>query len=106
MGAVIYGFFLRAIWAHSYFIAVALAMIGAVTILIGIAQQTIAARDAGTWREMAEWQIRSAKRKIGAAKVGSDVGGQLDPDSPHYYEHLVEALLEDVQRSDGEAYSR
>ena len=54
-----------------------------------------------TWREMAEWQIRAARTRItsGAPSVPSAAG--LDPDSPLYYEHLVEALLENVQRDDG-----
>ena len=57
---VIYGFWLRAIWAHGYYLAVAVAVLGAFVILIGLAQQAIAARDVATWRDMAE--CRSARR--------------------------------------------
>jgi len=106
MATVIYGFFLRALWAHSYFIAVLLGIFGAMTILIGLAQQAIAARDAATWRSMAEWQIRAARSRIagGVGDLTSSTDEKLDADSPDYYEHLVEALLDDVQRRDEEAF--
>jgi hypothetical protein len=106
MGTVIYGFVLRAIWANGYFVAVMLAVAGALAILIGMAQQAIAARDAATWREMAEWQIRAARAKIRSGAARGAAAGADDPDSPLYYEHLVEALLDNVQREDEERMTR
>lgn len=104
IGTVIYGLMLRAIWADGYYLVVALAVIGAIVMLLGLAQQAIAARDAATWRAMAEWQIRAARARIMAgAAAGAAVrhdGEALDPDSPLYYEHLVEALLDNVQRDE------
>lgn len=104
IGTVIYGLTLRAIWADGYYVVVALAVIGAIVMLLGLAQQAIAARDAATWRAMAEWQIRAARAKImaGAAEgaAARSEGEALDSDSPLYYEHLVEALLDNVQRDD------
>lgn len=108
IGTVIYGFTLRAIWAHGYWVAIAVAVLGAMVMLIGLAQQAIAARDAATWRAMAVWQVRAARQKVvggGAdAQAGSDLPDEhdRDPDSRHYYEHLVEVLLEGVQRGDEE----
>lgn len=105
IGTVIYGLMLRALWADGYYVVIALALTGALVMLLSLAQQAIAARDAATWRAMAEWQIRAARSRI-LTGAGNHAGGpvspgDLDPDSPHYYEHLVEALLDHVQR-DGE----
>ena len=50
MATVIYGLILRAVWEDSYYIAVGIAVLGAIVLLIGLAQQEIAARDKATWR--------------------------------------------------------
>jgi len=104
IGTVIYGLMLRALWADGYYVVIAAAGMGAVVMLLSLAQQAIAARDAATWRAMAEWQIRAARNRImtGAASASGSGKEALDPDSPSYYEHLVEALLDHVQRDEGE----
>ena len=94
IGTVIYGFWLRAIWAHGYFLAVAVAILGAFVILIGLAQQAIAARDVATWRDMAEWQIRAARAK--AAQTRPPEAGldeEIEPNSAAYYEVLIGTLV-------------
>jgi hypothetical protein len=101
IGTVIYGLMLRALWADGYYVVIALVGIGAVVMLLSLAQQAIAARDAATWRAMAEWQIRAARSRIMTGAASAAGTADLDPDSPSYYEHLVEALLDHVQR-DGE----
>jgi hypothetical protein len=100
MGTVIYGLVLRAIWAHSYTIAVAIAVIGAIALLIGLAQQEIAARDKATWRAMAEWQLRATYAKLAARWAQEEQAGRRAPtiDSEFYYEQLLEVLIEDMQR--------
>jgi len=101
IGTVIYGFTLRAIWAHGYFVAVGLAVIGALVMLIGLAQQAIAARDAATWRSMAEWQIRAARQKVSGHEFldGTMHDHELESDSHEYYEHLVDVILESMRRA-------
>lgn len=96
---VIYGFWLRAIWAQGYYLAVAVAVLGAFVMLIGLAQQAIAARDAATWRDMAEWQIRAAENAVERrqAEAGLD---EIDTDSPIYYEFLIGALIDHAGRHD------
>ena len=102
VSTVIYGFALRAIWAHGYFIAVGVAIIGAMAMMIGLAQQAIAARDATTWHDMAAWQLSAARDKV-AQREGNSGSGTLtaiDPDSPDYYEELITVFIESVQRTD------
>ena len=101
MGTVVYGLLLRARWEHSYFIAVAIAIFGVITLLVGLAQQEIAARDKATWRAMAAWQLRATYKKLSlqwneAAKTGTPVP---TVDSDDYYEQIMEALIEDMQRT-------
>jgi hypothetical protein len=104
IAAVIYGFALRAIWAHGYYIALALAVVGALVLMIGLAQQAIAARDAATWRDMAVWQLHAARTKVLAGRVTAAGEGVVSADDPAYYEHLVEVMLDSVSRGDdGEA---
>jgi hypothetical protein len=100
MGTVIYGLVLRAIWAHSYTIAVVIAVLGAIALLIGLAQQEIAARDKATWRAMAEWQLRATYAKLARRWAEQERAGQRAPtiDSEFYYEQLLEVLIEDMQR--------
>ncbi len=95
---VIYGFWLRAIWAHGYYLAVAVAILGAFVILIGLAQQAIAARDVATWRDMAEWQIRAARAKAAEANLSdAELGENLEPNSAAYYEILVGTLVRQAE---------
>lgn len=100
MGTVIYGLILRAVWEDSYFIAVGIAVLGAVVLLIGLAQQEIAARDKATWRAMAEWQLRATYRKLETRWAEQEKTGLTPPtiDSELYYEQLIEVLIEDMQR--------
>lgn len=100
MGTVIYGLILRAVWERSYYIAVAIAVFGAVVLLIGLAQQEIAARDKATWRAMAEWQVRATYRKLAERWAEEEKQGRPTPtiDSEHYYEELLEVLIADMQR--------
>ncbi|MCA1196362.1 hypothetical protein K9B35_00135 [Sphingomonas sp. R647] len=97
MATVIYGFSIRALWADGYYVAVALALLGSFVMLIGIAQQAIAARDAATWRDMAEWQIRAAEARLAATPVAPGEE-QLDRDSPVYYEMLIGTLVDHASR--------
>lgn len=94
IGTVIYGFWLRAIWAHGYFLAVAVAILGALVILVGLAQQAIAARDVATWRDMAEWQIRAARAKAAQARPPeAGLDEEIEPNSAAYYEVLIGTLV-------------
>ncbi len=99
MATVIYGFMVRAIWADGYYVAVALAILGSLVMLVGIAQQAIAARDAATWRDMAEWQIRAAEARLAAMPVAPDAD-PLDRDSPAYYETLIATLVDHASREE------
>ena len=104
LGTVIYGLFLRAHYEHSYYGAAILAIIGALVMLIGLAQQAIAARDAATWRDMAQWQLRAARTRVETRMGRADDKIQtLDPHSAVYYEHLIEALSADMQMPVAEA---
>jgi uncharacterized membrane protein len=96
IATVIYGFWLRAIWAHGYYLAVAVAVVGAFVILVGMAQQAIAARDVATWRDMAEWQIRAARAKAAQANPG-ELDEQIEPNSAAYYEILVGTLVRQAE---------
>lgn len=62
---VIYGLILRARFEQSYGLAVVIAVIGALVLFIGLAQQAIAARDHATWEEIALWRLRALQRKAG-----------------------------------------
>lgn len=97
MATVIYGFSIRALWADGYYVAVALALLGSFVMLVGIAQQAIAARDAATWRDMAEWQIRAAEARL-AAMPSPPGEERLDRDSPVYYEMLIGTLVDHAGR--------
>lgn len=100
IGTVIYGLVLRAVWESNYYIAVGIAILGAIVLLIGLAQQEIAARDKATWRAMAEWQVRATYRKLAIRWAEQERQGQPAPtiDSEHYYEELLSVLIEDMQR--------
>ncbi|EIZ79044.1 hypothetical protein WSK_2589 [Novosphingobium sp. Rr 2-17] len=105
MGTVIYGLILRAIWERSYYIAVAFAILGAVALLLGLAQQEIAARDRATWRAMAEWQLRATYDRIAARRGEAQMqdAGDLGDGFDLYYENLIEAIIDDMQRVTGES---
>lgn len=96
VATVIYGFWLRAIWAHGYYLAVAVAILGAFVILVGLAQQAIAARDVATWRDMAEWQIRAARAKAAQSK-STEPDQDVEPNSAAYYEILVGTLVRQAE---------
>jgi hypothetical protein len=92
---VIYGFWLRAIWAHGYYLAVAVAVLGAFVILIGLAQQAIAARD------MAEWQIRAARAAAGqAGATQADAGDEIEANAAAYYEILIGTLVAHAEQDE------
>lgn len=99
VGTVIYGFWLRAIWAHGYYLAVAVAVIGAFVILVGLAQQAIAARDVATWRDMAEWQIRAARTRAAQANP-TELADEIEPNSAAYYEILVGTLVRQAEEDE------
>lgn len=101
IGTVIYGLLLRARYEQSYYGAAVLAVLGAFVMLIGLAQQAIASRDAATWREMAEWQLRAAHAKAMRATSEGE-----EPDSIAYHETLVEALIHDMLNKDAEGPAR
>lgn len=104
IGVDVYGFALRAHYEHSYYAAVVIAIMGALVLLLAMAQQAIAGRDAATWRQMATWQIRAARNRL-AERGQNDLiepEGEVDQDSPVYYEHLLETLLENVHQHDKE----
>lgn len=105
MGTVIYGLVLRAVWEDSYYIAVGIAVLGGIVLLIGLAQQEIAARDKATWRAMAEWQLRAAYAKLAARWAEQEKQGIPAPtvDSESYYEELLEVLIGDMQRTTEDA---
>lgn len=97
IGTVIYGLILRAEWERSYWAAVVIAVMGGLSLLIGLAQQEIAARDKATWRAMAEWQLRATYTKV--ADRAADRGETLQTDNDAHHEQLIEALIEDMRRS-------
>jgi len=106
MGTVVYGLLLRAEWEDSYYIAAGIALIGVISLLLGLAQQEIAARDKATWRAMAEWQLSATYTKLKARWADGEKAGIVAPtvDSEDYYEQLMEVLIEDMQRAtEGEA---
>jgi small-conductance mechanosensitive channel len=108
MGTVVYGLFLRAQWERSYFIAVAIAVFGVIALLLGLAQQEIAARDKATWRAMAEWQLKATYAKLAAQWAEGEKAGIPTPtvDSSAYYEQLMEVLIQDMQRTSEGAAAR
>jgi len=101
MGTVVYGLLLRAEWEQNYYIAVGIAVIGVIALLLGLAQQEIAARDKATWRAMAEWQLRATYRKLAARWAEQEKAGTPAPtiDSDDYYEQLLDVLIEDMQQA-------
>jgi hypothetical protein len=103
MATVIYGLSLRAQYERSYWGAVGVAAIGAAIILIGLAQQAIAARDAATWRDMATWQIRAARDKLAKRAGAGDRRTDFGPGSALYDAYVIEALIEDMQRASEDA---
>ena len=102
MGTVIWGMVLRSIYEKSYLAGALVAILGAVVVIVALAQQAIAGRDRATWREMAVWQIRSATQKLEAKGIHRSaafeelLGGENTP----YYEHLIETLIEDMGREE------
>ena len=101
MGTVVYGLVLRAEWERSYYLAVGISVLGVIVLLIGLAQQEIAARDKATWRAMAEWQVRATYGKLAARWAEREKDGKPVPtiDSDDYYEQLLEVMIEDMQQA-------
>jgi hypothetical protein len=107
---VIYGFWLRAIWAHGYYLAVIVGIVGAVVILVCLAQQAIAARDVATWRDMAEWQIRAARAHARHSPPYQDSNNSIyedaEPHSAAYYEMLIGTLVRHAEDEDTGIHER
>lgn len=98
MATVIYGLALRATFEKSYWAACILAVAAALFVLVALAQQTIAARDEATWREMAEWQLKAATDRVAAHRRqnGQSVEG-LPSEDDDYYEQLLATLMDDMR---------
>lgn len=104
LGTVIYGLFLRAHYETNYYIPAAVAVIGAFVILLGLAQQRIAARDAATWRQIAEGQIAMAAKRVQDEQAGNDPGDLARIagfDGIGYQEQLLEALIDVMKEHPG-----
>ncbi|HXH16929.1 MAG TPA: hypothetical protein VNJ10_12450 [Sphingomonas sp.] len=85
----------------------ATAILGAFVILIGLAQQAIAARDVATWRDMAEWQIRAARAAAGEKQAAStDFDEEIEPHSAAYYEVLIGTVVAHAEQDDGTSFDR
>lgn len=100
MVTVIYGLALRATFEQSYWFACVLAVIAAFFVLVALAQQTIAARDEATWREMAEWQLKAATDRVveNRRAEGLSPEGLPSSDDSEYYEHLLAALMDNIRQ--------
>lgn len=90
IGTTIYCIAIRMHYERSYIAALAIALLSLFVMLIAWAQQVIAARDLATWRDMVEWQIRAARRKV-AQNLDED------EEQDHYFECLIGALITDMQ---------
>jgi hypothetical protein len=76
-------------------------VLGAFVILIGLAQQAIAARDVATWRDMAEWQIRAARAAAGqAGATQADADDEIEANSAAYYEVLIGTLVAQAEQDE------
>jgi len=91
---VIVGLVRRAHFEHSYAVAVIIALLGAFILVVGLAQQAIAARDLDTWRMMAEWQLRAAHDRTGHNPIAQ--ANSADEDQARYYALLSDMLIEDM----------
>jgi len=97
IGAVIAGLVRRAHYEHSYSLAVIIALLGAFVLMVGLAQQAIAARDLETWRLMAEWQLRAARERAGlAADLPAKLALITDDDQARYYALLSDMLVKEM----------
>lgn len=97
MVTVILGMIQRARFEHSYIVGVVVAIIGALVMLIGLAQQAIAARDLATWREMATWQLRAARQRV-LKRHGEGDGGATSEDgmSDPYVDVFSDVMVEEI----------
>lgn len=100
---VIYGLALRATFEQSYWAACILAIAAAVFVLMALAQQTIAARDEATWREMADWQLKAATERVAESRRvnGQSCEGLPSPDDDDYYEQLLATLMDTMRQPSG-----
>jgi len=102
MGVVIVGLLRRAHFEHSYALAVIIALFGAFVLLVGLAQQAIAARDLETWRVMAEWQLRAARDRAGlyedipSPNIAITPANAGDEDHARYFALLSDILVEEM----------
>lgn len=101
VGTAIYCIAKRAHYERSYAIALLIALTGMLVMLVAWAQQVIAARDLASWREMVEWQIRAAHRKIEAQGREADLHDQ-------YFECLIDTLIAEMQSTveDDKSYAK
>ncbi|WP_206242074.1 hypothetical protein [Novosphingobium terrae] len=90
IGTTLYCLEIRSHYERSYTLALLIAVLGLIVMLIAWAQQVIAARDLASWRDMIEWQIRAAHRKI--ALRGDEAELQ-----DHYFERLIDTLIMDMR---------
>lgn len=89
VGTTLYCLEVRAHYERSYAAAFLIALLGLVVMLLAWAQQAIAARDLASWRDMVEWQIRAAHRKIALRGGESEMHDQ-------YFEILIDTLIADM----------
>lgn len=105
---VIVGLIERARFERSYGVAVVVAIAGALVMLIGLAQQAIAARDLATWREMASWQLRAARQRAQdrlnrEERAAMERDGGADPFEDIMSDVLIEAIMEQTQEEERSA---
>jgi hypothetical protein len=98
IGTAIYCIGVRARYERSYGAAFVLVLFYLAVMLIAWAQQAIAVRDAETWREMVECQIRAAQRKV--ITLGNE-----DELQNQYFEYLIRALVSNMKSTADDDHS-
>lgn len=92
IGTTLYCLEIRSHYERSYIAGFLISAFGLLVLLIAWAQQVIAARDLASWRDMIEWQIRAAHRKIALRGEEAELHDQ-------YFERLVDTLIMDMRAS-------
>ncbi|WP_068085724.1 hypothetical protein [Novosphingobium rosa] len=90
IGTTLYCLEIRSHYERSYIAGFLIALLGLIVMLIAWAQQVIAARDLASWRDMIEWQIRAAHRKIALRGEDAELHDQ-------YFERLIDTLIVDMR---------